>query len=97
MDCTHIENTLYADRQILLVYTNEREKINHSCLEDFVEGFEKEYKQIIEIDEKEKQKLENKIEEVNRQYQIQLMDNKRLTDEVMNDLLKIEQFQFEIK
>ncbi len=97
MDCTHIENTLYADRQILLVYTNEREKINHSCLEDFVEGFEKEYKQIIEIDEKEKQKLENKIEEVNRQYQIQLMDNKRLTDEVKNDLLKIEQFQFEIK
>lgn len=97
MDCTHIENTLYADRQILLVYTNEQEKINHSCLEDFVEGFEKEYKQIIEIDEKEKQKLEEKLEEVNKRYQTQLADNKKLTDDVKDDLLKIEQFQFEIK
>ncbi len=97
MDCTHIENTLYADRQILLVYTNEREKINHSCLKDFVEGFEKEYKQIIEIDEKEKQKLEEKLEEVNKRYQTQLADNKKLTGDVKDDLLKIEQFQFEIK
>ncbi len=104
MDCTHIENTLYADRQILLVYTNEREKINQSCLEDFVEGFEKEYKQIIEIDEKERQKLGEELEEVNKQYQIQLTDNKKLTDEVKRlteeekgDLLKIEQFQGEIK